>query len=830
MQLPILDILPELKTVLAENQAVILQAPPGAGKTTRVPLALLDADWLRGQTILMLEPRRLAAGNAARYMAELLREKVGRTVGYTIRYQRQVSKQTRIEVVTEGILTRRLQSDPELQGIGLVIFDEFHERNLNSDLALALCRDAQQGLREDLKILIMSATLDGAPLAKLLQAPLLTSEGRSYPVTVQYAKQEQGSLVEATAAAIRRALRESAGDILAFLPGAGEIHRCREALKEIGAVDIRPLYGSLPYPEQEKAIRPGGRRKVVLATNIAETSLTIEGVRVVIDGGYARQPRFDPASGLTRLDKVRISRASAVQRAGRAGRLGPGSCYRLWSEGTQGSLLPFTPPEIRNADLAPLALELANWGIADPLQLTWLDPPPEGGLAAAKQLLQLLGALDDALQLTPLGKRLAQLPVHPRLGRMLLLAERLECLPLACDLLALLSEPDLRSQRGEARQRSENDLLDRLELLWKQRRQGEPGAFQTIERTAGYWKKHFNLKSAEPRPECGAALIGTLLACAFPDRIGRRREEGSDRYLFASGRGGRLSARSALRNEEFLVATELTGRRGEEGQILQAGRLELAEIVALYPNRPWQKQIFWDDRDGRVRGRSVQLLGKLILAEKPCAVSAAETTGVMLEVLRTEGLGLLNWSREVETLRARVATLAALQQTDSWPQLADDQLLETLDQWLAPYLGRCKNRNDLKRLDLLAALHSLFDWSQLRRLDKLAPERLQVAGGSSIRLQYRPDGAPVLAVKLQEMFGEADTPRIAGGKLAVQLHLLSPAGRPLQVTQNLRSFWDEVYPEVKREMKGRYPKHPWPDDPWQAAPTRHTRRRRPPLA
>ncbi|MEA3543882.1 MAG: ATP-dependent helicase HrpB [Thermodesulfobacteriota bacterium] len=816
MTLPIDDILPKLKDALAAHQTVILQAPPGAGKTTRVPLALLGENWLQGQKVLMLEPRRLAATNAARYMSMLHGEQVGKTIGYTIRYQRQVSKQTKIEVVTEGILTRRLQSNPELEGVGLIIFDEFHERNLNSDLALALCHDAQQGLREDLKILIMSATLDGAPLAKLLDAPLLTSDGRSDPVTIHHAVQENRHLVEGTTAAVRRALRETEGDILAFLPGAGEINRCWELLKDMVEIDLRPLYGTLPYSEQEKAIKAGERRKVVLATNVAETSLTIEGVRVVIDSGYARQPRFDPASGLTRLEKVRISQASAEQRSGRAGRLGPGVCYRLWSQGIHGSLLPFTPPEIGNADLAPLVLELANWGITDPLKLIWLDPPPTGGLDAGRQLLQLLGALNDSLQMTSLGKLLAELPIHPRLGRLLLAAEKLNCLPLACDLVALLSEPT---------RRNDQDLQTRLESLWKRRKRGRLDEYMNIERTSTHWRKRYNLQPMDKFSDTNPTLIGQLLVCAFPDRIGRLRHGENNRYLFASGQGGQLMENSPLAKEKFLVAMELTGKRGQEGQIVQATPLELSDILALSPNCPWQKEVFWDSRDGRVLARNVQRFGKLNLVEKPAAASVEETTEVVLDAVRSEGLGLLNWSPAVETFRARVALLRVSYSSENWLELSHVKLLKNIENWLLPFIGNAKNNNDLKRIDLLTALQSLFDWQQLQRLDKLTPERLEVASGSNIKIQYGVDTKPILAVKLQEMFGETDTPRIAGGKIAVQLHLLSPAGRPLQVTQDLRTFWNEVYPEVKKEMKGRYPKHPWPDDPWNALPTRHTKRR-----
>ncbi|MFK5926440.1 MAG: ATP-dependent helicase HrpB [Desulfuromusa sp.] len=816
MNLPIYDILPQLKTTLAAHQTVILQAPPGAGKTTQVPLALLDENWLQGQKILVLEPRRLAATNAARYMSKLRGEQVGKTIGYTIRYQRQVSKQTRIEVVTEGILTRRLQSNPELEGVGLIIFDEFHERNLNSDLVLALCHDAQQGLREDLKILIMSATLDGAPLAKLLDAPLLTSAGRTYPVTTHYAAQENDNLVEGATAAIHRALRETEGDILVFLPGAGEINRCRQLLMDLDKIDIRPLYGALPYPDQEKAIKVGNRRKVVLATNIAETSLTIEGVRVVIDSGYARQPRFDPASGLTRLEKVRISQASAEQRTGRAGRLSSGICYRLWSQGVHGSLLPFSPPEIRNADLAPLVLELTNWGCTNPLELSWLDPPPTGGLAAGRQLLQLLGALNSSEQMTPLGKTLATLPTHPRLGRLFLAAEQLNCLPLACDLVALLSEPDRHNHQ---------ELQTRLEALWTGRKQGRLEEYQNIEQASAYWRKRYQLQPMNKLPGNNRLLIGQLLACAFPDRIGRLRNGENNRYLFVSGRGGQLMKNSPLADKKFLVATELTGKRGQEGQIVQATAVELAEILALYPDCPWQKEVFWDDRDGRILARKVQRFGKLNLVEKPASASGAEATEVILDILRTKGLGLLNWTPAVETFCARVALIRRAYPDENWPELIHDKLLINIECWLLPFISNVKSNDDLKRIDLLVALQSIFDWQQLRRLDKLTPERLKVASGSNLRIQYGLDTTPILAVKLQEMFGAADTPRIGGGKIPVQLHLLSPAGRPLQVTQDLRTFWDEVYPEVKKEMRGRYPKHPWPDDPWNALPTRHTKRR-----
>jgi len=816
MTLPICAILPKLQSSLATHQTVILQAPPGSGKTTRVPPALLNADWLAGRKIIMLEPRRLAVTNSANYMAKLSGKPIGETVGYTVRYQQQVSKQTQIEIITEGILTRRLQSDPELGGIGLIIFDEFHERSLNSDLALALCRDAQLGLREDLKILIMSATLDGAPLATLLDAPLLTSDGISYPVTIHHRNTTERNLIIATITAIKQALTETSGDILVFLPGAAEIKRCGEVLKNLNSIDICPLYGALPYALQEKAINRGERRKVVLATNIAETSLTIEGIAVVIDSGYAREPHFDPASGLTRLEKVRISQASATQRSGRAGRLEPGTCYRLWDKATHDRLMPFTPPEINHADLSSLALELANWGIRDPQELTWLDPPPTGAFAVGQQLLQLLGVLNDSHQLTPTGKQIAQLPTHPRLGCLLLMAKKLDCLPLACDIVALLSEPTSNSQ---------GDLQTQLETLSKLRRQNHLVEYRNIERASHYWRKRYKLRFAAQSNDYDPTIIGKLLLTAFPDRIGRLRQGEQQRYLFASGQGGRLKDNSLLINEKFLVATELSGKRGEEGKIFQATALSLDTILEVFPNLDWHREIFWDGTDGKIVARKALRLGKLNLIEKPVTATLSERNQALLSAFHTEGLNLLNWSKAVETFRTRVDIVQENYPQKDWPDLSNVKLLTTIEAWLFPFLISAKNRNDLKRINLLEPLQTLFTWQQLQQLNKLTPERFLVPSGSNHKIQYSSNSQPVLAIKLQEMFGTIDTPKIVAGKVPLQLHLLSPAGRPLQITQNLNTFWDEVYPEIKKEMKGRYPKHPWPDDPRNALPTRHTKKR-----
>lgn len=822
--LPIDEALPALRAALSAHDCVVLQAPPGAGKTTRVPPALLDAPWLAGKAILMLEPRRLAATNAARYMARQLGEAVGATVGYVIRYERKISRTTRIEVVTEGILIRRLQTDPELSGVGLVIFDEFHERNLNSDLALALCRDTQQGLREDLKILVMSATLDAEPVARLLgEAPLVTSAGRAHPVAVRYLDREPlGRLDEIVAAAVRRALQETAGDLLVFLPGAGEIRRCAARLADLsGAVDLRPLYGDLPFAEQERAILPGPRRRVVLATNIAETSLTIDGVSVVVDAGWERRPRFDAARGMTTLELTRIARSSAEQRAGRAGRLGPGICYRLWPEGLHGTLLSFTPPEIRNADLAPLALDLARWGVADAGQLAWLDPPPVGHLAGARALLRQLGALDAGDRLTPLGEGMAALPVHPRLARLLLASRDSGCPAFGAELAALLSERDLLTGSDFPRHAGESDLLDRLELL---RRPGAEG----VARAARQFRRLLGMEDS-PSAAADGESVGRLLALAFPDRIGREREPGSGRYRLSGGQGARLSPRSSVKGGEWLVAVELEGKPGAEGEIRLANRLSREVIEELFGGPlAWRREVEWDERSGRVVAREVRRLGALTLQERPVKALPEDVTPALLALLRREGLGLLDWSSpELGQWRARVMLLGRLRPQDGWPDLADAALLATLEGWLAPHLSGVTTLAGLRRVDLFAALRALLSWERGRELDRLAPERLQVPSGSRIRLDYLSGERPVLACKLQELFGLAETPCLVEGELPVLIHLLSPAGRPLAVTDDLRSFWGRVYPEVKKEMKGRYPKHPWPDDPWIAPATRHVKRRLP---
>ena len=840
-RLPIDEILPQLLSALKMNPAVVVQAPPGAGKTTRVPLALLEDQSFKNK-IIMLEPRRLAATNAARWMATCLGEEVGVTVGYNIRFDRKVSAATRIEVVTEGILGRRLQSDPSLTGVGLVIFDEFHERSLHSDLALALCRDAQQGLREDLKILVMSATLDAGPVAALLgNAPLITSEGRSFPVEVRYLSREPaGRLPDTVSVAVRNAFRETEGDILVFLPGAGEIRRCQRLLENaadpVSSALICPLYGELPFDAQERAIMPASRRKVVLATNIAETSLTIEGVRVVVDSGFCRQLRFDPASGLNRLLTARISAASAVQRAGRGGRLGPGVCYRLWTEHTQTALIPFSAPEINTSDLAPLALELALWGVVDASTLVWLDPPPAAALAEGRALLKRLGALDRHGFITAAGRRMATLPVHPRLGHLLVEADKRGDGAVACDIAALISERDIIRHTGNhsSRQVSESDMLDRLEALASWRRTGtdRPGmdevdnqACRAVDRVARHLGQLLG-GAVNPR-QYSVETVGLLLCWAYPDRIARLREPGSDRYLLVNGRGGRLSGRSALRDQPFIVAVSMEGGERGDGQIHLASTLNMEMI-----RREWsgeisrQRLVFWDAQQGRVVSREEERLGAVVLGIRQIVPSADEVTDALLGgIIEGPGLDVLNWTREAAQLRARVCFLARTLPDEGWPDLSNQCLADTLAVWLGPWLAGIKSLSQLSQLDILPALHNLLSWEQQRTLADEAPAQIIVPSGSRISLDYCQDGGPLLAVKLQEMFGLADTPTVARGKVPVVLHLLSPSRRPLQVTSDLRSFWNSVYPEVKKEMKGRYPKHPWPDDPWNAAPTRHTKKR-----
>jgi ATP-dependent helicase HrpB len=832
--LPIDGILPSLRQTLTANHAVVLQAPPGAGKTTHVPLALLDEAWLAGRTILMLEPRRLAARAACARMAQLRSEMPGETVGYRIRFDSKVTAKTRIEVLTEGILTRRLQTDPELKNVGLVIFDEFHERHLHADLALALCLDSQKTLREDLKILVMSATLDGESISKLLDdAPIVTSEGRRYPVDISHLPRDpSGPMPPLVADAVRTAIENHDGDVLVFLPGAWEIRRTQELLeaKVAASVDVFPLYGDLPWEIQDRAIRPSaGRRKIVLATPIAETSLTIEGVRVVVDSGFARVPQFDPRSGLTRLATVRVSRASSEQRAGRAGRLAPGTCYRLWSETTQRGLVPQSPPEIRSADLASLALELAAWGVREARKLAWLDPPPEAAFSQARELLTELDALDSSGAITKAGRAMARLPLHPRLSHMLFAAKTLGLEALACDVAALLSERDILA--GESRRSS--DFTQRLDALWAFRQHGrqgaqmhhaDAGACARVNQAAQQFRRMQSL--TEPVNTADAGLVGLLLALAYPDRVALARAPGKSRYLLASGRGARLPEAEMRLRQPCIVAASLDA--GEtEGLIYSAAPIDVNVLRKHLANHLRTEDVVrWDEQQQAIVARREERFGALVLDSKPLPdADTNQMRAAMLDGIRRLGIEALPWTRETREWQARVLSLRHWLPGENWPDVSDVTLRETLDDWIGPYLDGITRRDHLTRLDLSAILKSMLGWEQGRRLEEEAPTHLEVPSGSRVRLEYIPGESPVLKVKLQEMFGLADTPRVAGGKVPVTLHLLSPAQRPIQVTQDLRGFWERTYPEVKRELKGKYPRHPWPDDPWSATPTRRATRR-----
>ncbi len=833
--LPVDAIIPQLLQALSSSNGVVLQAPPGSGKTSRVPLALLKAPFLNGKSILMLEPRRLAAVNAAAWLARSFGEPVGETVGYSIRFQRQVSPSTRLEVVTEGLLARRLQSDPGLEGVGIVIFDEFHERSLQADTALAFCLDVQRHLRDDLKIVVMSATLESGPVSRLLgDVPVVSCEGRTFPVEIRYLGEPDRDIARAAAAGVHRAIRETAGDILVFLPGTAEIRRCQEQLQQAlvdGDPLVVPLYGDLPFNEQERAIVPAARRKVVLATAIAETSLTIEGVTAVVDAGLSRRLQYDPKTGLNRLVTVRVTAASATQRAGRAGRLGPGVCFRLWDKGADSSLLPFNPPEIMIADLAPLALDLANWGTTDATTLSWLDPPPAGAMGEARELLYELGALDAKQRITPLGRRMAGLPLHPRLARLVLDGEKAGSAAVVCDLAALIEERDIfRRDLRSDRPVSDCDFFDRLEALheWRVHGRGGPlldlSACRAVDRAANRLRRL--LRVAEPTELPDQCTVSRMLARAWPDRIARQREPGSDRYLLAQGTGARLGQGSALRNQPLIVAVEMSGSQGAEATIHAASAFSLdalrqefaAEIVR-------ERSHGWDADLGSVWAREEERFCHLSLISRTVSPTEEELSATLLEEIGREGgLALLPWSNATSQLQARVILLRRHFPEQQWPDLGNDWLSSHLEEWLLPWLGRARTLADLHRLDLFAILRGLLTWELQRALDEEAPTHITVPSGSRIAIDYCHD-APILSVKLQELFGLAETPTVARGRVPLLLHLLSPARRPIQVTGDLRSFWNVTYPEVKKELKGRYPKHPWPDDPWLAVPTRGTKRR-----
>lgn len=840
--LPIDAVLPALRRALSDRNEAVLEAPPGAGKTTRVPLALLHEPWLAGQTILMLEPRRLAARAAAERLASELGERVGETVGYRIRLDSKVGPDTRIEVVTEGILTRRLQDDPSLEGVGLLIFDEFHERSLDADLALALTLNGRALFRDEqpLKILLMSATLEGERLSGLLDdAPVISSEGRMFPVSMQWGRPFQpGEFIEPRVVqTVLDALGNESGSVLVFLPGQAEIRRVNqqlaEAISERSDVMLCPLHGELDLNAQRAAIEPApsGKRKIVLATNIAETSLTIDGVRVVVDAGLARVPRFDPGSGMTRLDTQRISRASATQRAGRAGRLEPGVCYRLWSEAQHDQLAAYGAAEILQADLAGLALQLARWGV-EPAHLIWLDLPPAAAYAQAQDLLARLGALTrepgQGWKITAHGQSMAQVPAHPRIAHLLLRGHELGLGALACDVAALLGERDILRGAGA-------DLHSRLALLAGAERaaKGAQGGVQRARQLSrqyrGYLRGAAGKAVADPdHPR----WLGALLALAYPDRVAQQRRAGGAEYRLANGRAALFAEPDALMKQPWLVIADLGSRQGQrEERIYLAAEFEpalfesvLAEQVTVFD------QLDWDEREGVFRAERQRKAGELIISHEPLTGLDDSARGqALLALVRRKGLELLPWTPELRQWQARVGLLRQLDlqklSESEWPDVSNDALLATLEHWLLPYLGKVTRLSHFGNLDLSSILHNLLPWPLPQRLDELAPHHLTVPSGSSVRLDYS-ESPPILAVRLQELFGLADTPRIAHGRQVVKLHLLSPARRPVQVTQDLANFWRSTYAEVKKDLKGRYPKHYWPEDPLIAEPTARVKPRK----
>ena len=835
--LPINEALPALGATLANRRSVLLEAPPGAGKSTIVPLFLRSSPWLGGQKILMLEPRRIAARAVARRMAQLLGESVGGSVGFRTRLETRVSRGTLIEVVTEGILTRMLQDDSALAGIGCVIFDEFHERSLNADLGLALCIESQQNLRADVRLVVMSATLDSAPIAKLLgDAPIIAASGRSFDVATRYVpRRPEIYLEQQMAQVIRHALHEQQGDILCFLPGAGEIRRVRHALGEAGldrSVRVLPLYGDLEGADQDAALSPApaGQRKIVLATSIAETSLTIEGIRVVVDSGLRRYAEFDPATGMSHLVTTKVSQAAADQRRGRAGRLEAGTCYRLWSEGTQASLAPQTPPEMLHADLAPLALELSCWGAIDAAGLSWLDPPPAAPLEQARDLLRRLEAIDDDARITPHGRTLAKLGTHPRLAHMLVKAREHDARRLGCDLAAILSERDiLRSAPGVR----DADLRLRVAALRGDVRDLPPGitvdarALNHAKRSSERWQQEFARGRNDPTDP--HEWTGVLLAWAYPDRIARARGHGG-RYLLANGRGARFGEPQALSKSEFIVAAELDGA-DREARIFLAAPVTLADLEGHFSAQILDHaEIFWDDREHAIRARRERRLGALLLESAeirnpdPQAMQNAAVEG-----LRQLGIAGLPWTPELRQWQARVMLMRqfSVAAPEPWPDLSDGALAETLEGWAPPWIAGITRREHFARMDLAHALRCRLTYAQGTIMEREAPTHFTVPSGSHVPIDYLDGEIPSLSVRLQEMFGLNRTPSVAAGRLPLLLKLLSPARRPVQITRDLMSFWNRGYHEVKKDLKGRYPKHYWPEDPYTAEPTRRARPRSP---
>ncbi|PCI33004.1 MAG: ATP-dependent helicase HrpB [Flavobacteriaceae bacterium] len=816
--LPITEVISEIQEQLANNNTLILNAPPGAGKSTLLPLALFEEAWLKGQKIILLEPRRLAVKTIAHRLASLLGEEVGKTVGYRIRFESRVSADTRIEILTEGILTRMLQSDNELQGVGMVIFDEYHERSIHSDVAMALSRETQSVLRPDLRILIMSATLNMPELVHLLSAPVVQSQGRQYPIDIIYtALNDEGMMAEITAQTVLRALKEQKGDVLVFLPGQREIIKCGEIVRSrTNDIEVHELYGKLPQSKQQAAIRPSktGKRKVVIASAIAETSLTIEGVTVVVDSGFGRTAQFDSKTGLSGLRTIHIAKDSADQRAGRAGRLGPGTCYRMWTKGQHAQLNAHRVPEIMEADLAPLALDLAKWGISDVNDLTWLSPPPKFAMHQATDLLENLNAIENG-KITAHGKRMQKLPCHPRIAHLLLIAQEEGMSALATDIAAILEERDpLPKEVGV-------DINLRIEALRRYRTgKNKGGKFSRIEKIASQYRKMIGVKTSnEPVDEFETGL---LLVHAYPERIAFARPGNNAQYQLANGKYAMMDYKDDLSSESWLAIAHMNAREG-------TGRIFLASALDPTDLKPFLKEVdtnTWNTKRGGVVSTRDTRIGSIVLKSIPLPdPSQHEISMAISKALIKEGEHLLNFNSKVQQWQYRIQTIRKLHPTSNWPDVSTPHLLQTNSEWLLPYLSGIKKPEALKKINLVEVLKNSLDYEQQKELKKLAPEHLEVPSGSSIRLEYQKNGsAPVLPVRIQEVFGLSDTPTINNGQTAVLMHLLSPGYKPAQITSDLRSFWSSTYFDVRKELRVRYKRHAWPEDPSNEPAIRGTKR------
>jgi len=818
IDLPVVEVIPEIQEKLKTDATLIVKAPPGAGKSTLVPLTLMNEPWLKGQKILMLEPRRLAAKTIANRMADLLGEQVGESVGFRIRFENRVGPNTQIEVVTEGILTRMIQQDNGLEGVGLVIFDEFHERSIHADVAMALCREAQQILRPDLRIMVMSATLDMPELSAMLNASVVISEGRQYPVEINYSGESDMRLLpELAARVVKSALQKHEGDILVFLPGQGEIRKCEEFLRNsTKGVMIHPLYGQLPPNKQFAAIMPNreGKRKIVLATSIAETSLTIEGVKVVVDSGFGRTSRFDPNSGLSRLETVQVSKDSADQRAGRAGRLSAGVCYRMWTLATQSRLKEHGTPEIEHADLSSLVLDMAQWGIVDPQQLSWLTPPPKGHVAQASELLHELEALENN-RITEHGKQLHRLPTHPRIAHMLIRAKEEGQLDLATDIAAIVEERDpLPKEAGI-------DINLRIDALRRYRKENVGGRkLARIEKIAEQYRRIFKIEPDNtPHDDFETGL---LIAYAYPERIACARPGNNAQFQMANGRFASAGHRDDLAHEAWLAIAHVNDR-DRSGKIFMAAPLNPTDLQPLVKT---QEVITWDTRKGGLIATLDMRIGSIILKSTPLPdPDDSQLIKVITDAVQKEGGTLLNWNEDVEQWQNRVLSLRKWNPQEGWPEVSMETLLLTNAEWLTPYLNNIKKPEALKKINLKEILQYSLPQELQKQLNVLAPTKIDVPSGSTVKLNYQTSGSdPILAVRLQECFGLEETPTVNKGKINVLMHLLSPGYKVVQITDDLKSFWANAYFDVRKDLKGQYKRHFWPEDPQDAKAIKGTKR------